>query len=128
VAPQPQAATQHAAAQLAGEDERTMPSDSLQRVPTLVLDPKPHALDALIERRRRLGQDVFDEVSEGVLHLNPTRRGRHGALETQLSVLLAPLARDAGLVLIGQFNVGSSEANYRVPDLGAHREFTDRVW
>jgi Uma2 family endonuclease len=43
-------------------------------------------------------------------------------------VLLDPLARAAGLVPTGQFNVGASEENYRVPDLGLHREFTDRVW
>jgi Uma2 family endonuclease len=97
-------------------------------MPTLVLDPQPHELAALIERRRRLGQDLFDEVWEGVLHMNPAPRGRHGAIETQLAVLLTPLARAAGLVLTGQFNVGSSEEDYRVPDLGVHRAFSDRVW
>jgi Uma2 family endonuclease len=105
-----------------------MRGDSLQRVPTLVLDPPPQELATLIERRRRLDQDLFDEVWEGVLHLNPAPRGRHGALETQLAVLLDPLARAAGLVPTGQFNVGASEENYRVPDLGLLREFTDRVW
>jgi len=105
-----------------------MRSASLHGVPTLVLDPQPQDVAALIERRRRLGQDLFDEVWEGVLHMNPAPRGRHGALETQLAVLLDPLARAAGLVPTGQFNVGRSEENYRVPDLGLHREFTDRVW
>jgi Uma2 family endonuclease len=97
-------------------------------MPTLVLDPQPRELEALIERRRLLGQDLFDEVWDGVLHMNPAPRGGHGAIETQLSVLLAPLARAAGLVLTGQFNVGVSEQDYRIPDLGVHRDFKDRVW
>lgn len=97
-------------------------------MPTLVLDPQPHELATLIQRRRELGQDLFDEVWGGVLHMNPAPRGRHGAIETQLSVLLAPLAHAAGLVTTGQFNVGGSEEDYRVPDLGLHRDFTDRVW
>jgi len=104
------------------------PAGSLPVMPTLVLDPQPVEVASLIERRRKLGQDLFDEVWEGVLHMNPAPRGRHGVLETQLAVLLDPLARAAGLVPTGQFNVGRSEENYRVPDLGLHREFTDRVW
>lgn len=109
-------------------NSRTWAGGTLGRMPTLVLDPQPWELDALIERRRRLGQDLFDEVWEGVLHMNPAPRGGHGAIETQLSVLLAPLARAAGLVLTGQFNVGVGEQDYRVPDLGLHRDFADRVW
>jgi len=97
-------------------------------MPTLVLDPQPAELAALIERRRRLGQDLFDEVWEGVLHMNPAPRGGHGAIETQLTVLLAPLARAGRFVLTSQFNLGDSEGDYRVPDLGLHRDFTDRVW
>jgi Uma2 family endonuclease len=99
-----------------------------QGMPTVVSDPQPIEIAELIERRRRLGQDLFDEVWEGVLHMNPAPRGRHGAIETQLTVLLAPLARTAGFVLTGQFNLGDSEIDYRVPDLGLHRDFTDRVW
>ena len=97
-------------------------------MPTLVLDPQPRELAELIQRRRRLGQDLFDEVWEGVLHMNPAPRGAHGAVETQLTMALGPLARSAGLVLTGQFNVGESEQDYRVPDLGMHRNFSDRVW
>jgi hypothetical protein len=42
-------------------------------------------------------------------------------------VLLAPLAKAAGLELTGQFNVGASERDYRVPDLGLDRDWSDRV-
>ena len=35
-------------------------------MPTLVMDPAPAEIDALIERRRRLGLDHRDEIWEGV--------------------------------------------------------------
>ena len=54
---------------------------TLSVMPTLVRDPQPPELEALLERRRRLGQDLFDEVWEGVLHMNPAPSGRHGDLE-----------------------------------------------
>jgi Uma2 family endonuclease len=97
-------------------------------MPTLVRDPQPAEFEALLERRRRLGQDLFDEVWEGVLHMNPAPSGRHGRLETQLTMLLGSLAESAGLVITGQFNLGASEHDYRVPDLGLHRDWSDRVW
>ena len=34
---------------------------------TLVNDPPPAEFEALLERRRGLGQDLFDEVWDGVL-------------------------------------------------------------
>jgi hypothetical protein len=34
-------------------------------MPTLVLDPPPQEFTKLIERRRTLGQDRFDEVWDG---------------------------------------------------------------
>jgi hypothetical protein len=40
-------------------------------MPTLVRDPQPVEFEALLERRRRLGQDLYDEVWNGVLHMNP---------------------------------------------------------
>ncbi len=97
-------------------------------MPTLVLDPQPVELTALIERRRKLGQDLFDEVWEGVLHMNPAPRGGHGAIAVQLAVLLTPLARAAKLVPTDVFNLGDSAQDFRVPDLGMHRDFSDRVW
>ncbi len=36
-------------------------ADSLLGVPTLVLDPPPIEIAKLIESRRRLGQDIYDE-------------------------------------------------------------------
>ncbi len=100
---------------------------SLQGVPTLVRDPQPAEFEAILERRRRLGQDLFDEVWEGVLHMNPAPSGRHGDLESQLHVLLAPLAKAAGLRMRGQFNLGQ-DTDYRVPDGGLQQDASDRVY
>jgi Uma2 family endonuclease len=94
----------------------------------LILDPPPRELQELIERRRKLGQDLFDEVWEGVLHMNPAPGLAHGRLESQLIELMAPLARAAGLIISGQFNLGESADDYRVPDLGLHRPDASGVW
>ena len=100
---------------------------SLDHMPTLVRDPQPAEFEALLERRRRLGQDLFDEVWEGVLHMNPAPHSRHGRLEWQLAGLLAPLADDAGLRALGQFNLGE-EGDYRVPDGALVRPGPDAVY
>lgn len=97
-------------------------------MPTLVLDPQPVELEALIERRRRLGQDLLDEVWDGVLHMNPAPSGRHADIAQQLAVLLDQPARQAGLVpMLSIFNLGEP-GNYRVPDGGLHRQREDRVY
>jgi Uma2 family endonuclease len=70
---------------------------------------------------------LFDEVWDGVLHLNPTPSGRHGDLGSQLHQLIGPLARHAGLRMRGQFNLGNDD-DYRVPDGGLQRDTTDRVY
>lgn len=61
---------------------------SLETMPTLVRDPPPAEFKALLERRRRLGQDLFDEVWKGVLHMNPAPSGRHARIEAQLLAIL----------------------------------------
>src|SRR6478672_4189153 len=91
---------------------------SLEHMPTLVRDPPPAEFEALLERRRRLGQDLFDEVWEGVLHVNPAPSGRHARIEAQLLAVLQPLAAAADLTAVGQFNLGENEHDYRVPDGG----------
>jgi len=96
---------------------------------TLVLDPATPELEALKERRRRAGLDRLDEVWEGVLHMVPAPHGRHAKVAQQLAELLGPLARAAGLEpTMHEFNLGESEHDFRVPDGGLHREFSDRVW
>ena len=96
---------------------------------TVVLDPATPELEALRARRRRAGLDRLDEVWEGVLHMVPAPSGGHAMIAQQLAELLGPLARAAGLVpTMHEFNLGESEEDFRVPDGGLHREFSDRVW
>jgi Uma2 family endonuclease len=97
-------------------------------MPTLVLDPPPVELTALLERRHRLGLDSHDEMWEGVLHVNPGPHGRHHCVQQQLAELLGPMARAAGLIAaIGEFNLGS-EDDYRVPDGALHRPGRDEMY
>jgi Uma2 family endonuclease len=98
-------------------------------MPTLVLDPPPQALEALLERRRGSGLDRFDEIWEGVLHMVPAPLGEHADISQQLAVALDHPARAAGLwPTMSEFNLGDSEADFRVPDGGIHRTRPRGVW
>ena len=93
----------------------------------LTSDPPPVEIEALIERRRKLGIDKLDEVWEGVLHMNPAPQRRHGFLMGQLiGVLLGP-ASTAGLELLDIFNVGEPD-NFRIPDAGLVEPGPDAVF
>ncbi len=97
-------------------------------MPTLVRDPQPAEFEALLERRRRLGQDLLDEVWEGIHHMNPAPHSRHSAIQQQLAELLGPPAREAGLVpRLGIFNLGAPD-DYPVPDGGLLRPGPDDVY
>lgn len=94
---------------------------------TLVLDPQE--LQALDERRRRSGLDRLDEVWEGVLHMVPAPSGEHADITQQLAVALDGAARAAGLFpTMGEFNLGDSEDDFRVPDGGVHRSRPRGTW
>ena len=47
----------------------------------------PRSIELFVERRKRLGQDVHDEVWEGTYHMSPAA---HGYLADQLARLLGP--------------------------------------
>jgi Uma2 family endonuclease len=96
-------------------------------VKTVVLGPRPPELEGLIRRRRALGIDTFDEVWEGSYHVAPAAHPAHGYVGNQLAVLLAPLARVAGLVGTDPFNLGEPD-DYRVPDRGYHRGLPQTTW
>ncbi len=96
---------------------------------TLVLDPYAYELEALMERRRVSGLDRLDEVWEGVLHMVPAPSYEHARLSQQLAEILGPLARAAGLMAaMGEFNLGDSEHDFRVPDGGLHRPGAAGTW
>ncbi len=95
---------------------------------TLLHDPLPAEVEALLERRRRLGLDRKDEVWEGVLHVVPAPSHRHSALGAQVKRLLAAPATAAGLTVTDDFNLGDSKQNFRVPDGGLHRPDPADMW
>ena len=98
-------------------------------MPTLVLDPPPQALKELQELRQRSGLDRFDEIWEGVLHMVPAPLGEHADISQQLAVALDHPVRAAGLwPTMSEFNLGDSEADFRVPDGGIHRTRPRGVW
>jgi hypothetical protein len=96
---------------------------------TLVLDPSSAGLEKVLEGRRRSGLDRLDEVWEGVLHMVPAPSHAHASITQQLAELLGPPARAAGLEpAMGEFNLGESENDFRVPDGGLHRPGAGGVW
>lgn len=104
-----------------------MPSVRLKLMRTLVLDPPPPQLEELLERRRRMGADRRDEVWVGVYHMVPSPGGPHSLIVQQLAVLLDAPARAAGLRVSVEFNMGVKD-DFRMPDLGVHREGPLGVW
>jgi hypothetical protein len=89
---------------------------------TLLPDPPPAELQAMLERRKCLGQDRRDEVWEGVLHMVPAPPGEHADITQQLAELLGRAARTAGLFpTMSGFNVGEANTDFRIPDGGLHR-------
>ena len=92
-----------------------------------MLGPPPRELEGLIQRRRTLGIDTFDEVWEGSYHMAPAAHPAHGYVGAQLAVLLAPFADAAGLIGTDPFNLGEPD-DYRVPDRGYHRSLPESTW
>lgn len=73
--------------------------------------------ESLLDERRRLGWDVFDEVWEGVLHLVPPPSGEHQRLGSDLIVALMAAAQERGLVASYETGLFAADDDYRVPDL-----------
>ncbi len=94
---------------------------------TVVLGRPSPEFEAVMARRRSLGQDLFDENWEGEYHVAPASHPWHGYVDNVLAELLGPLARAVGLVGTGPFNLGRAD-DYRVPDRGYHRGLPTEVW
>jgi Uma2 family endonuclease len=58
----------------------------------------------------------------------PAPSHAHADLESQLHSILRPLARKAGLSMIGQANLGAGEHDFRVPDASLHRPGAAGTW
>lgn len=72
--------------------------------------------ESLLEERRLIGADKFDELWEGVLHMVPPASGHHQRLSTDLCLILGPLARQRGLVPALESGLFRDSDDYRVPD------------
>ncbi len=94
---------------------------------TVIVGPRPAELEALLERRRATGADLFDEVWHGEYHMAPGPSGAHGRLDGAWAALLHRLAPDAGLFDSGPFNLGERD-DFRVPDRGLLREAAPATW
>jgi Uma2 family endonuclease len=96
-------------------------------MPTLVLDPAPSEFEAMLERRRERGLDRRDEVWKGVYVMIPAPGEAHWLVDDQLAEVLRPLARQAGLLSSGEFNLGDKD-DYVIPDRGLHRPEVRGDW
>jgi Uma2 family endonuclease len=96
---------------------------------TLWLGELPTEVEDWLDRRRRWGADTHDEVWNGVLHVASFAVGSHthSSASAQVSILLAPAARDRGLHCYGPVNIGA-EDDYRVPDGVLHRSRLRGLW
>ncbi|MGQ0466474.1 MAG: Uma2 family endonuclease [Sporichthyaceae bacterium] len=93
----------------------------------VILGEQPPEVVALIEKRRRLGQDKFDEVWAGDYHIVPCPPGLHGRVHALLQLVLGPIADALGLYPTGRFNLGRAD-DYRCPDGGVHREIPEALY
>ena len=76
---------------------------------------------SILEERRRLGHDRFDEVWEGVLHLVPFPSLRHQRIVMRLAVMLHAAAARRGLEVFSQTGLYDpavrDDSEYRGPDV-----------
>lgn len=76
---------------------------------------------SLLEERRRLGLDLFDEMWEGELHMVPPPTSGHQSTGTDLLVVLVPIALAVGLRMLYETGLYDPDvadhSSYRVPDL-----------
>jgi Uma2 family endonuclease len=73
--------------------------------------------ESLLDERRRLGLDVFDEVWEGVLHMVPPPSGEHQRLGSKLTAVLLAAAERSGLIASHETGLFAADDDYRVPDI-----------
>ncbi|MBX3031763.1 MAG: Uma2 family endonuclease [Chloroflexi bacterium] len=93
---------------------------------TFVMDPPPIVEDWLAQRKAR-GQDLHDEVWEGVYHVAAAPSNRHGHVDDQLGWILRPIAQRAGLTGTTACNIGGP-MDFRVPDRAYFHVLEDVVW
>ncbi len=76
--------------------------------------------ESLLEERRRMGADLWDEVWDGVLHMVPAPSRWHQRFGLKLCVALDPVAEKLGLEASYEtavYRPNASKPDYRTPDL-----------
>ncbi|HWL45065.1 MAG TPA: Uma2 family endonuclease [Ilumatobacter sp.] len=84
-------------------------------------------LEALIERRRALGLDTFDEWWEGVYRVVGGPSPEHGLVVARLCALLLGRCDPLGLWVVTPMNVGIDKWDAKVPDIAVTRPDTART-
>ena len=84
-------------------------------VRSVIIDPPSDFL----EERRRLGQDIRDEMWDGVVHVVPSPSTWHQYFAHRLGAVLLPLAVARGLLATHETSVyrPGVDRDWRVPDL-----------
>jgi Uma2 family endonuclease len=73
---------------------------------------------AELARRKKTGEDRWDEMWEGVLHMSPAPGYEHQRIIAELVAFLVPLVRRTGRgTVVPGINVFRADNDYRIPDL-----------
>jgi Uma2 family endonuclease len=96
-------------------------------VRTVILGERPPQIEDWLRLRRERGQDLLDEVWEGVYHVAPGPSWRHGSIDLQLARVLGPLADRAKLRGTSVCNIGGPD-DFRVPDQAYFRSVGGPIW
>ncbi len=83
-------------------------------MPVLLREP-PDVIVEWLDRRRALGQDGYDEMWDGVLHVAAPVHGRHGRMQHELAMVLRDRVVEAGSRGSGPVNLGRPH-DYRGAD------------
>jgi Uma2 family endonuclease len=94
----------------------------------LTADPPPQEMEAVLARRKELGQDTYDEMWEGVYHMAPSPFPWHGIVQAEVLSILRTAALKRGLVVTGPFNLGDDKDSYRCPDAGVHETIPEALY
>jgi Uma2 family endonuclease len=76
-----------------------------------------NAPESLLEERRRLGIDRWDELWNGELHMSPPPSGDHQRLGTRILAALLGRADAIGLITSYETGLYRTAEDYRVPDV-----------
>lgn len=84
--------------------------------------------EKLLAERRARGEDRFDEMWEGVLHMVPPPSGWHQELAAELVMALGPIGKARGLRVLNEAGLFRADDDYRQPDVifALPSQFTDR--